>query len=832
MRKLRLIFGLLGSMVILASCSDPVREQKGKAETEGSHEEGAVSTVMEEVEALGAIDYNRHVRPILSDTCFHCHGPDAKHREGGFGIHEFDFATKELKNRKGQYGIVPGKPEESVAIELVFTEDETELMPPSDSAHKLTEKQKLILQTWVKQGAKYDEHWAFRHPVKELPEKEKNNPWVRNEIDLFVAQKHKENGLSHSPPATDEVWLRRVTHGLTGLPPTPAELAAFSGDKSTDRKEKVVDRLLASPRYGEHMAIEWLESARYADTDGYQNDHERENWPWRDYVIKSFNDNKGFDQFTIEQFAGDMLEKPTTEQIVATAYHRNHRQNGEGGALPEEYIIENVLDRVDTVGTTYFGLSMSCSRCHDHKYDPISQKEFFQFSSYFNNIKEQPIGRGINARPILKTGSLFEKKETRAARAELVVLEGKHKAEANRLKAAKAKKTSYDETKLKALTAKIAELRGKIKNSLYPQSARVMVMKEAKGIEPTYLLSRGQYTDPDTSEKLSRTVPAILLGDKAPPKDRLELAKWMMSKDNPITARVLANRIWAHHFGKGICATEEDFGSQASFPSHLKLLDWLAVEYRESGWNLKALHKKIVLSATYGQSSKVTPELLEKDRENTWLARGARFRLSGFAIRDQVLSASGLLYEKLGGASVKPYQPHGLWNSMGNNPNFFYKPSQGKDLYRRSLYTYWKRAVNPPRQLLFGAAGREVCTVKQNRASTSLQALLLMNDPTFLEAARVLAERVIGEVSGGPEERVKAIYQYATGYRGSDKKISILMESYETHKAYYLKNPEEAEKLINIGASKPSQSMDKHELAALAVVAHTVMNTDEILNQE
>ena len=528
---------LFGSLA-LYSCN--------KASSLISNETKATTTTSEVQIPQGELDYNIHVRPILSETCFHCHGPDAVSREAGFAIHTFNDATAELKESKGKFGIVPGKPEESEAIRRLYTSNTDELMPPADSIHKLTEQQKKILTEWVRQGAKYKKHWAFIPPTKDTPQHQ--STWATQELDLFIEEKHKELGLTPNSPASKEVWLRRATHSLTGLPPTPSDLKQFLSNNSKNAKEKAVDRLLASPRYGEHMAVSWMETARYADTDGYQNDHERQNWPWRDYVIKAFNENKGFDQFTIEQIAGDMLPKPTHEQIIATAFNRNHRQNSEGGALAEEFLVENVLDRVETVGTIYFGLTMSCARCHDHKYDPLSQKEVFQFSSYFNNINEAPTRRGIQATPVIHSSSLFATAKQKAADKNLVAAQTKHnqtlgqarqrlkKAHKN-LKGRQLEQAANKEPEVIAAKKEVDAANHKLRQLGGTTPASVMIMKEAKGITPTYRLERGQYQSPDKSVKLTRTVPAALLGDHPAPKDRLELAKWIVSEHNPITAR-------------------------------------------------------------------------------------------------------------------------------------------------------------------------------------------------------------------------------------------------------------------------------------------------------
>ncbi len=800
------------------------------------------------------IDYNKDVRPIFSKTCFHCHGSDKGTREADFALHTFEYATQELKNEAGKYGIIPGDPENSAIIQRIYSEDPDELMPPIESVHKLTDEQKEILTEWVKQGAEYKEHWAFIYPQKTTPETEAQDPWVTNDIDRFIKDKHQELGLSPSQEADMGTWLRRVTLSLTGLQPTPQEIKDFNEALTTSpklqAKEAVVDRLLASPRYGENMAISWIHAARFADTDGYQNDGHRENWPWRDYVIKAFNENKSFEQFTIEQIAGDMLENPTHEQLIATSFNRHHRQNAELGALPEEYLVENVLDRVETVGSIYFGFTMSCARCHDHKYDPLSQKEVFQFSSYFNNIDEIPTGRGIQAEPILHSPSLFANEENfklvakksalrrevetkletelEEIRKELRLTtirnddenDGRYERRITRL----AKKKLVKSDELQKLEKELDQAAKLANRQPRPHSAKVMVMKEAPGIAPTYLLQRGAYDAPDKSEELTRTVPKILLGNQEPPKDRLELAQWIMSDKNPITARVIVNRMWQHFFGTGIVSTVEDFGSRAEFPTHPELLDWLAINFKESGWDMKAMNKLIVLSSTFAQSSKLT----EANVDNKWLTRGPRFRLNGYVIRDQALHASGLLYEKLGGPSVKPYQPEKLWQSVAGSLSNTYEESKGKDLYRRSLYTYWKRAVNPPRQQIFDAHSREVTSVTVQRTNTPLQSLVLLNDKTFIEAAVHLTTKVSKTVSNS-DEALKAIYKTAIGKEPNETMLNLLKESYSIYENDAKLNQEDA-KLFLKGYIEENQYND--QLVALAMVAHTIFNLDEFITYE
>ncbi|MGC6426411.1 MAG: PSD1 and planctomycete cytochrome C domain-containing protein [Akkermansiaceae bacterium] len=979
---------------------------------------------------LGAeepISYNKHIRPILSENCFHCHGQDPKTREGDIALHLAEFAYLE---KGGVAPIVPGNAKHSEVVYRIF--DDSDPMPPEDSNRSLSDEEKNLIKKWIEQGAKYEKHWSF------IPPRKPAVPEGQNAVDHFIQKRLKEESLTPSPEADLPTLARRASLALTGLQPTPAQIAEVEKHQSY---EKFVDSLLASDAYAERMALFWLDAARYADTDGYQNDNPRSNWPWRDWVIDAFRKNMPFDQFTIEQIAGDLLENPTDSQYLATAFNRNHRQNAEGGALAPEFYVENVIDRVETTSTVWLGLTTGCARCHDHKYDPITQKEFFQLFAYFNNIGERGTGRGTQAQPVRNFSSPIipvpdelkshlKEAEARIAEAEkslpdrLAQWIKTHTQEAKKtdwntvkLSSAKATKgklealpnhaylfkgkvnqTSYQlrlptgkrsltglrldalphpslkgKNKLslasngnfvltdvkitskgkpvkiaqtsatysqdrypaahatdnnansgwaidnhpggkvslylifeKALAANSGELavdlhfntghpqhqmgsfrllatesatpsldssalppallaalkepqKGKNpkvlsdhyhgidpllkkalghKNNIQAQinkatggSVPVMVMTEKSGTPtPSYLLNRGQYDEPDKENPLTRGVIAALLPPGAAhPKDRLEFARWLVSTDNPITARVTVNRMWQRLFSTGIVKTSEDFGFQSELPSHPELLDWLAVDFIESGWDIKRMYRLLVTSDTFKQSSKSSSILNERDPENRLLARGPRYRMDGFAIRDIALHASGLMNAKLGGPPVKPYQPNGLWQSVAGSANSRYKPSTGSDLYRKSMYTYWKRAVAPPRQLIFDGSGREVCNVRHRITNTPLQALALMNDVTFLESARHLAERMLKEA---PDNALAHGYLLAKGHTPDTETLAVLEKNRDFFLDHFKQAPDEAQKFLSAGASKRDESIDPVIHAAHTSTAHLILNLDEVISIE
>ncbi len=1026
------------------------------------------------------ISFNRDIRPILSDRCFLCHGPDKSQRKVDLRL---DVAEGALADRGGYHAVVPGKPQQSELFQRITRKDKKR-MPPASTGHQLTGKQIELIRRWIEQGAKYEKHWSFIAPKRpELP-KVKNASWCKNPTDYFILSRLDEEDISAAPEADRATLIRRVTLDLTGLPPTPAEVDDFLADTSMNAYEKVVDRLLRSPRYGERMAGPWLDAARYADTNGYQTDGERTMWRWRDWVIDAFNNNMPFDRFTIEQIAGDMLPNPTLEQKIATGFNRNHRGNSEGGVIPEEYAVEYVVDRVDTTSTVWLGLTMGCGKCHDHKYDPLSQKEFYQVFAYFNNVpekgkaikygnsppfikaptREQQVqlaklekelkdagdvfarlepelvaaqkawensldrrpsidwtltrglqahfrfdGNGGDACSPAKSGQFVEGKPAyvagklgqaghfdgkryfdagdvgdfgffdrftlaawvypthhsplttnqggtilsrmidtdRASGYSLVLQNGKLHVnlilrwldDAIRVETEEALPAnawshvamSYDGTrlasgvkvyvngKLKKLKVNLDDLnqnfktkepfrigagggpesrfRGSIddvriydhvlpaedvgqvavtepiqeivglpveKRSLAQQhklryyffdthapagiqQARrrlmhfqkeqenlddsiptTMVMEEMLTPRPTHVLLRGEYDK--KGPRVRPAVPASLHPlPPGAPNNRLGFARWLVQPSNPLTPRVAVNCYWQMYFGQGLVKTVEDFGAQGQWPSHPELLDWLASEFICTGWDVKQMQRLIVTSATYRQSSKVTAELLSKDPENRLLGRGPRVRLSAELIRDQALFASGLLVEKRGGPSVKPYQPPGLWRELADVK---YDQDHGDKLYRRSLYTFWKRTIPPPAMMTFDSAGREACIVRQSRTNTPLQALNLMNDVTYVEAARVLAQRIMAQGGKSPEERLTLAFRLAVARPPSALEVKVLAGNLDYHLRRYRQDRPAALKLVSAGESPRNPTLDVGELAAYTAVAGLILNLDEVITKE
>ena len=928
------------------------------------------------------VEFNRDIRPILSDRCYTCHGPSQSTRMSKLRLDRpADEPTRKEILRRISLGDKPGH------------------MPAAGPA--LSQQEIGLIRRWIDEGGAWQKHWSLIPPVRP------SVPEDANAIDYFVLARLKREGLELSPEADRPTLIRRVTFDLTGLPPTPEQVDAFVSDRSANAYEKVVDRLLASPRYGERMAIRWLDAARYADTNGYQTDGERFMWRWRDWVIDAFNSNKPYDQFAIEQLAGDLLPNATLDQRIASGFNRNHRGNGEGGIVPEEYAVEYVVDRVDTTSTVFLGLTVGCARCHDHKYDPITQREYYQLYAYFNNIPERGNAQKYgNSPPMIKAptrpqqdklrlldqaiadaekkvvageqsaweakiardtdwfqtrqldpastgdfgfldkftlsarisssapdGSIFSrmKDESEGPGYQVILKDGKihvnlilrwlddairvETAEALELNhphhvavtwdgsrfaegvkvyldgvsqkikidldqmnqnfavkvplrigvgfkgsisevhvyktdlpaeeiavlatpenisqiaaISPAKRTSAQSTKIhlayldtipdwKAL-GDLREQRG----HFYDSIQTVMVMQELPTPRETFLLKRGAYDHP--GDRVERGVPACL---PPLPKDglnnRLALARWIVDPANPLTARVAVNRYWQMYFGTGIVKTVEDFGSQGEWPGNPELLDWLATEFVRTGWNVKAMQKTIVMSAAYRQSSKASPELLQRDPENRLIARGPRFRLPAEAVRDQALAVSGLLVEKLGGPSVKPYQPPGLWEELSGGEG--YKQDHGEALYRRSMYTFWKRASPPPMMASFDSAGREACTVRETRTNTPLQALDLMNDVAFVEASRALAQRMMKHADG-----IELGFRLATSRLPSEHERQILLDLYRYNLDRYQTHPEAALKLLAQGESPRDTSLNPNELAAWTNVASLILNLDETVTRQ
>ncbi|MEM9917243.1 MAG: DUF1553 domain-containing protein [Bacteroidota bacterium] len=1062
--KLQLFYVL--SIVLLSACGPTLPEE--------------VAEAMRDLPEK--IDYNIHVKPILSDRCFACHGNDKNKLAAGLRLDNAHDAYAELPDSPGAVAIAPGDLTKSEVIRRLFSDDPDQVMPPPESNLVLTPSEKAILTQWIDEGAEYKPHWAFTAPQPPPIPKVQQEDWAVHPIDRFVLKTLESKGWQPSPEADRESLLRRVTFDLTGLPPTIEEIDRFTNDPSPEAYEKVVGRLLQSPHYAERMATDWLDLARFADTHGYTVDRYRDMSPWRDWVIGAFDQNMPYDTFTIWQLAGDLLPNASQEQILATGFNRNHQQNMEGGIVDEEFRVEYVADRTNTLGAAFLGLTVECARCHDHKYDPISHKEYFELFSFFNNVqeagqiswnnampgptllladekveaiidflddqiaeqqaaieqiqtKETPAfqrwlegskrkalnsanagllahfnfenrrivnrlqaaqkgvlkqmftqsknlktefvegqeGNGLRldgdawvdlgsvgifdmASPFsvglwvklpkdLENGVLFHKGHGAALynfrgyhlalknnqleilmahaapynaiiqyaddlpREEwihlLMTYDGSAKAaglhtylngrrlqtkvtsdhlskdilfqfeqepepglqigarwrgagikgavvddikvfnrtlsapEALRLAAPTSFKqhlqqpseafTAEEKEELKAfyfsehqeITAAQQKLRmlRKEQNTTRDNIQEVMVMQEMPEARPTYLLERGQYDAP--GERVHpATIAAVLPLPASYPKNRLGLARWLFHPDHPMTARVAVNRYWQQFFGRGLVKSADDFGNQGEMPSHPELLDWLAMSFRDSGWDVKALLKQIVLSATYRQSSKIRDELAAQDVENVYLWRGPTVRLTAEMMRDNALAASQLLVRKIGGKSVKPYQPKGLWAINGNT----YQADSGENLYRRSLYSFWKRSMPLPTQGTFDAPNRSVCTVKRQKTSTPLQALVLLNDPTFLEAAKVLGE----QMSRKENNRLAIVdtFRKLSGRKPLEGELDVLLELQQKEYEKFVRHPEKMSGWLKAGAYELDAKLPPEKVAANAVVASTILNAD------
>ncbi|MEM6892181.1 MAG: PSD1 and planctomycete cytochrome C domain-containing protein [Bacteroidota bacterium] len=736
-----------------------------------------------------SVDYSFHIKPILSDRCFACHGPDKNAIEAGLSLNSAEDAYAPLGENKDRHGIVPGDVENSEILKRIFAEDNGILMPPPESNLILSEYEKALLKKWVAQGAQYKTHWAFVTPQPQAVPDIAQNDWGQNEIDRFILKKMEEKGFKPSEKATKEQLLRRTFFSLTGLPPSVEQVKQFTNDTSANAFEKVVDSLLGTIAYAEYMAADWMDVARYADTHGYQDDFERTMWPWRDWVIHAFDKNMPYDQFITYQLAGDLIPNPTKESILATGFNRNHKITAEGGVIPEEYRIEYVEDRTNTFGTAFLGMTMECARCHDHKYDPLSQKEHFQLFSFFNSIDEN--GLMANASEIPKPYMTITKEESGKI-LDFINMDG---------------------------------VKGK--------DLSVMVMEEMPKPRETYVLNRGVYDQP--TDLVSPATPeAILPFRNELPQNRLGLAQWLFQKDHPLTARVAVNRLWQKVFGKGLVESSDDFGNQGALPSHPELLDFMALKFMNEGWDIKAITKFMVSSETFQQSSAISPEMLEADPENTFLARATRIRLNAEMIRDQALQVSGLLNEEVGGPSVKPYQPEGIWEETtggGGGTTATYVQSTGKDLYRKSLYTFWKRTVPPPSMMTFDAASRDLCTVKRQETNTPLQALVLLNDPQLIEAARALADKSVQKVGKNSDAQIRYIFQSATSRPATSEEFEVLQLFYKDAHAKTETGEFVPEEYLTIGEYKPSAEIDAASMAALALTAHTILNLDETITK-
>ena len=681
------------------------------------------------------ISYNFDVKPILSDKCYVCHGPDPKAVQGKLRLYQKKDWYRISEEDPEKQIIAPSNIEKSELIDRIRSQRASHQMPPPESNLVLSEREKMVIERWIEQGAQWETHWAYLPPEKAtVPNTVDKNA---SEIDQFIYAAQQKVGLKAAQRAPKEILLRRLYFDIIGLPPSVNAIDNFLKDREANAYEKVVDALLSSPAYGERMASNWMDISRYADTNGYQDDTERFMWPWRDWVIHAYNKNMPYDQFVKWQLAGDLLPDATQEQILATGFNRNHMITQEGGVIEEEYRVEYVADRTVTTAKSFMGLTMECARCHDHKYDDLTQKDFFNLYNFFNQLEEKGrIGYQEIAEPKIRLTQEMVKKELRFVQ--------------------------------------------------WPdsiQEVEVMVMDEVKNLRNTYVLNRGAYDAPTDIETKGGMPENILKFDARFSKDRLGLADWLFDVKNPLTARVAINNLWQQFFGSGIVATPTDFGNQGALPSHPALLDWLAVTFMEEGWDTKKMVKRIVMSSTYQQSSRPTELQLKKDPKNEFLSVFPRQKLTAEMIRDNVLVSSGLFVDKLGGPSVKPYQPPGLWDDLtgGSTSNSLKRYVMSKDgnQYRRSLYTYWKRTAPPPGMVTFDAATRDYCTVERQKTSTPLQSLILLNDPQVQNAASAIASLILESGIKSDKQRLIAIYRRITGREPSKKTLSEMMDYLE-----------------------------------------------------
>lgn len=731
------------------------------------------------------VDFNFHVRPILSDRCFKCHGPDANKREANLRLDTEEGAFAALQDDPSQHVIVPGDPLSSALYLRISSKDTAEVMPPPSSNLMLTKDEILIIKKWIAQGAKYKKHWSFIPPVKSAIPVVDEDLHPINEIDHFILAEQEKKGLKQNPEASKEVLLKRVCMDLTGLPPTIEMQERFIKDPSPNAYEKIVDELLANKHYGEKMAIQWMDLARYADSHGYQDDGYRTMWPWRDWVIHAFNQNYSFAKFLTWQLAGDLLPNPNKEQLLATGFNRNHKITQEGGIIDEEYRIEYVTDRTNTFGKAFMAITLECSKCHDHKYDPISQKDYYSMFAFFDKVPEKGLVGDIG---LASPG---------------------------------------DPPNMKISTADIQNMLHFI-NKKDTNDVTVMIMKDSADIRPTRVLRRGNYDQPSDTVEMNTPKSIMPFDLKKYEKNRLGLAKWMLSAENPLTARVFVNRIWNEFFGKGLVKTIGDMGMQGELPTHPELLDWLAVDFRENGWDIKKLVKKIVTSATYRQSAQRDSKKLELDPENKYYSYYPRLRLTAELQRDLLLSASGILNEEIGGPSVKPYQPKGVWESTtsGRGELARYVQDKGDKLYRRGLYNFIKRTAPPPALLIMDASTRDQCEVTRSRTNTPLQALVLMNDPQLLEAARVLAQRTIN-MNLGENEMLQKSFQRILCRKPSDKEMKMLSAYFAAEKTKFKNNRERALQFLKAGEFQQIETKDPAATAALMQVHQMLFNLDE-----
>ena len=771
------------------------------------------------------VNFNRDIRPLLSDRCFHCHGPDEEDRKAGLRLDQRDGDEGALNVLK------LGDADASEIYQRITSDDPDRMMPPPD-AHKrpLSEDEKQRFQTWINEGAPYEAFWAFTSLEPPAPPTIPNDSWATSTIDRFVKRKLDESGIAPQPTADRRTLLRRLSLDLTGLPPRREEIASFLSDPSANAYENAVDRLLKSPKFGEHIARHWLDLVRFADTNGIHHDHYRDLSPYRDWVIRSFNQNLPYDDFVRFQIAGDLYEKPSNDQLIASGFNRLHMIIDRGTMLPEESHARNVIDRVTSVGTAFMGLTVGCAVCHDHKYDPITSREFYQLYAFFNNIDATPetggrsgndFKRGLQE-PYIELPNDEQQRSREDWLSQIAEVE-KQIADLKSEDSSKAEEDAKDiQQKTKELEATRNTLRGEL-GKLEMLIPAAMVMKERTDVRPAHIMIRGAYDN--LGEQVQRGTPAFLppmpevVGR---PRNRMDLANWFVSKQHPLTARVAVNRFWQQLFGVGIVKTSEDVGAQGEWPSHPDLLNYLASRFVTTGWNVKALMKEMVMSKTYQQSSRATPEQYRVDPENRLLARGSRYRLDAEVIRDQILATSGVLNSKMGGKSVKPPQPEGLWKSVAlpsSYPNR-YVPDTGDQVVRRSVYTFWKRGLPPPQMTILNAPTREDCTARRERTNTPLQALLLMNEQQYMKAAQRLA---IQALSLEAEGRLSAVYETITGRLPDAREQEVLLKALKDFEVFYQKHPALTEAFLD---QQSDHSHPPQAVAAWAMIVNTIYNLD------
>jgi mono/diheme cytochrome c family protein len=815
------------------------------------------------VEPAGKVDYNREVRPILARNCFACHGQDEAKRAKGLRLDRRDSAVKPLKN--GDTAIVPGDPESSELILRITAEDDTMRMPPKKTGDRLTPAEVDILRRWIAEGAGYAPHWAFIAPKAQPIPRVADRSWPRNGIDFWILDRLQKEGLNPSAEARRPVLLRRLSLDLRGLPPTLEEVERFVADQSSDAYEKVVDRFLADAAYGERWARMWLDQARYADSAGYGSDPLRPGiWRYRDWVISAFNRNLPFDQFSLWQIAGDLLKEATIEQKMATGFHRNTMTNTEGGTDDEEFRVAAIKDRVDTTMQVFMGLTMGCAKCHSHKFDPITHEEYYKVYAIFNQTadNDQPDESPVVAAPTEDMSDKVRRidreinalrKEQETAVAGLSTTQAKWEASLGGADPAARKGVPKDILSIvdvpagKRTTAQalaVARHFGSIAPELKPLRDKIAALEKARPLIPslpvmvelppakrrvTRVLRKGNFLDPGAA-----VLPGVLaslhaLPAGAPP-DRAGLARWLTDSRNPLTARVAVNRLWAQIFAVGLVETEEDFGTQGEPPSHPELLDWLAIYYQDSGWDTKALVRLIVTSASYRQSSKSTPELRERDPRNRLLARAPRMRLEAEMVHDQAMALSGLLSRRLGGPSVFPPQPDGLWQAAFNGQRTW-ATSQGADRYRRGLYTFWRRTIPYPSMAAFDAPSREICAIKRVRTNTPLQSFVTLNDPVYVEAAQALARRIVREGGVDVRARVRHGLQLCLCRPPEPEQIEPLVALFEAEIKRYRADSQAAASLAGSALGAIPAGTGSAELAAWTTVANVLLNLDGVLTK-